>query len=293
MTPQNQDAAAQPLKAAAWVSGAILAFTSMSIAGRALQYDFDTFEIMMYRSFIGLPIVLIFAAYFGTLNQINTDRLGTHALRNIFHFGGQNLWFYAITVAPLAQVIALEFTSPLWVTLLAPLLLGERLTLTRGAAAALGFAGILVVTRPTADSVSIGLIAAAFAAVGFAGSIIFTKRLTRTASITCILFYLTLMQAVFGLVLAGWDGQIATPSVVTAPWIILVGCAGLIAHFCLTTALSFAPAVIVIPFDFARLPLIAVVGMVLYGEPLEFAVMVGAVMIFAANYLNIWAERPK
>jgi drug/metabolite transporter (DMT)-like permease len=245
---------------------------------------------MLYRSIIGIVIVVGVARVAGTLWQVSTRSMGIHLLRNISHFTGQNLWFFAITAAPLAQVFAMEFTGPLWVTVLAPLILGERLTRTRALAAMIGFLGILIVARPTVETLTPGLIAAALAAIGFAGSAVFTRLLTRTETITCILFWLTVMQAVFGLICAGFDGDIALPSPASLPWLVVIGCAGLVAHFCLSTALSLAPATVVMPIDLARLPIIAVVGMALYGEPLELLVFVGAAVIFAANYLNIWTE---
>nr|WP_319948027.1 DMT family transporter [uncultured Shimia sp.] len=280
-------------QAALWMSGAILSFTSMAIAGRAVSLELDTFEIMMYRSFVGVVIVLIVSGVSGTWNQITTRSMGTHLARNAAHFTGQNLWFYALTMIPLAQVFALEFTSPLWVLILSPLILGEKLTKTRVQAAILGFGGILIVTRPGATPISPGLVAAAASAIGFAFSIMLTKRLTRTETITCILFYLTVMQAIFGIICAGWDMDITLPSAKASPWLVLIGCAGLLAHFCLTTALRIAPATVVIPIDFFRLPLIAVIGMVLYGEPLEMAVFLGALAIFSGNYLNILSETRK
>jgi drug/metabolite transporter (DMT)-like permease len=148
----------------------------------------------------------------------------------------------------------------------------------------------LVVTRPGAESLNMGVFTAALSAVGFALSIVFTKRLTRSETITCILFYLTIMQAVFGIICAGWDGDIALPDATTLPWLLLIGCAGLLAHFCLTTALSIAPATVVVPIDFARLPLIAVIGMAFYNEPLDIFVFLGAALIFAGNYYNLLTE---
>jgi drug/metabolite transporter (DMT)-like permease len=118
----------------------------------------------------------------------------------------------------------------------------------------------------------------------------FTKKLTRTQSITCILFYLTTMQLVFGLIAAGYDGDIAVPSLAGLPLVLLIGAAGLMAHFCLTNALALAPATVVVPIDFARLPTIAIVGMLLYNEALDIWVFAGAAIIFAGNYFNIWAE---
>lgn len=280
------------LRAAVWMIGAILSFSSMAVAGRAVSIELDTFELLLYRSLIGIVIVTVIAGAAGTLPQISTRHFSTHLIRNISHFIGQNLWYFAITVIPLAQVFALEFTSPLWVIALSPFLLGERLTQTRVLAGILGFIGILIVARPGAESLSWGLGAAALSAIGFAGSAIYTKKLTRDTSLTTILFWLVIMQSVMGLICAGYDGQINLPTMVTLPWVVLIGAAGLIAHFCLTKALSIAPASTVIPFDFARLPLIAVVGMLFYNEPLDGFVFLGGIIIFAANYLNIKKGTP-
>ncbi|MGZ2257827.1 DMT family transporter [Roseobacter sp. A03A-229] len=278
------------LKAALWMSGAIASFSTMAVAGREAAAQLDTFEIMMYRSLIGVVVVVFLAGLTGTWREINRQSLGTHVVRNLAHFTGQNLWFYAVTVIPLAQVFALEFTSPLWVIVLSPLILGERLTAVRGLAAILGFIGILVVARPDMAGINAGVITAASSAIFFALTIMFTKRLTRSQTITCILFYLTTMQLVMGLVAAGYDGDIALPDLASLPYVIMIGVAGLLAHFCMTNALAIAPATVVVPIDFIRLPAIAVVGMLLYSEPLDVFVFLGAAIIFAGNYLNIWVE---
>ncbi|WP_420863628.1 DMT family transporter [Algirhabdus cladophorae] len=276
-----------------WMTGAIVSFSSMAVGGRAISAGLDTFEIMMYRSFIGIAIVVSLAKWSGTLGQINRAQIGLHVVRNICHFTGQNLWFAALPMIPLAQLFALEFTSPLWILLLAPIFLGERLTANRIAAAIAGFIGILVVVRPGVDTVNIGVVMAALAAIGFAGSIVFTRMLTRTDSITSILFFLTVLQALFGVVCAGFDGDIALPDRQSVPWLILVGCAGLLAHYCLTKAVTFAPVTVIIPVDFLRLPLIAVIGMVFYDEGVDPWVIVGAAIIFIANYANILIETRK
>ena len=280
----------QTLRAALWMIGAIASFTAMAVAGRAVSFELDTFEIMMYRSFIGMIIVISVAGITGHLGDITRRHMSAHTIRNIAHFAGQNLWFFALTVIPLAQVFALEFTSPIWVLVLSPFVLGERMTQTRALAALLGFAGILIVARPFGETVGLGVVTASLAAICFAITIIFTKRLTRSEKITCILFYLTVMQAVFGVLAAGYDGDVALPSATTAPWLLLIGCAGLLAHFCLTTALSLAPATVVVPIDFARLPVIAVIGWAAYAEALDVWVFIGALLIFAGNYFNIWTE---
>ncbi|MBF9029732.1 EamA family transporter [Rhodobacterales bacterium HKCCE3408] len=283
MTPETR-----PGLAALWMVGAIVSFTTMAVAGRAAGLTFDTFEIMTYRSAVGFLIVVVLATATGRLSQVSRARLPLHGLRNVFHFTGQNLWFYAITVIPLAQVFALEFTSPLWVIALAAIFLGEPLTRWKLAAGALGFIGVLVVLRPGAVPISAGVIAAASAAVFFAGTAVCTKNLTRNEPITSIMFWLTLMQLGLGIVCGLiFDGRIAWPAPADWVWLILIAIAGLTAHFSLTTALSLAPASVVMPLDFARLPVIALIGMSFYGEPLEIGVLLGAAIIFAAIYLNV------
>jgi drug/metabolite transporter (DMT)-like permease len=281
------------VQAAVWMIGSIVSFSFMAVAWRWLAEGYDTFEIMLYRSTTGMIIVFSVAGALRTLNQVTRASAPVQIIRNIFHFAGQNLWFFAITVIPLAQVFALEFTSPIWILLLSPLFLGERLTRPRVLAAIFGFIGVLIVTRPGAAPISMGVVTAALAAICFAFTGLITKRLTRTESLTCILVYLTATQAFFGLICAGYDGDIAMPTVESAPLLGLVGLAGLIAHFCLTKALSIAPATVVMPIDFVRLPMIAVVGMLIFGEMLDPWVFVGAALIFAGNYYNIWSETRK
>ena len=278
------------LKAALWMMGSISSFSAMAVAGRELAGIYDTFEIMMYRSAVGVFVVLFFAFATGTWRQINRRNLGLQIGRNLAHFTGQNLWFYAVTVIPLAQVFALEFTSPLWVIVLSPLILGEHLTRVRALAAVLGFIGILIVARPTIAGINAGVITAASSAIFFALTIMMTKRLTRSQKITTILFYLTVTQLFFGIVMAGYDGDIAWPTLIHAPLLLLIGVAGLLAHYCLTNALSIAPATVVVPIDFIRLPVIAIIGMLVYAEALDIWVFVGAAVIFTGNYINLWFE---
>ena len=279
-----------PIKAGFWMLGAMISFTLMAISGRSLADKLDTFEIMTYRSFIGIAIVFLFAYRAGTLGEVRTRYLKLHIIRNIFHFSGQNLWFFAILYVPLSQMFVFEFSTPLWVAVCAPLVLGERLTLSRFMAAAIGFFGILVVARPDFSDVNPAIIAAAFCAVGFAGATLATKILTRTETITAILFWLTVLQAVFGVICAGYDGVMDVPRGSEWLWVVIIGICGLCAHFCITTALQLAPATIVTPFEFLRLPLITFVGVVLYGEQLEWLVFLGAFIVLLANIMNIRAE---
>ena len=281
------------IQAAIWMTGTIVSFSAMAVSGREISFELDTFEIMMYRSIIGLIIVLLLAKLFKTHREISTQNLSLHFYRNLSHFTGQNLWFYALTLIPFAQLFAFEFSVPLWVMLAAPFLLGERLTNIRIISILVGFIGILIVTRPWLAGLAPGIIPAALCAIGFACSVIFTKQLTQKVSITCILFWLTSMQLLMAVICAGYDGDISLPSSSNFIWIIIIGIGGLLAHFCITKALQLAPATVVTPIDFCRLPVIAAIGYVFYSEALDIFIIGGAIIIFIANYINIWSETKK
>jgi drug/metabolite transporter (DMT)-like permease len=289
--PQSRAVPYRPLAAALWMIGSIFCFSLMAVAAREIKGLHDTFEIMTIRSLIGFVLIVGFAAVTGRLGDVRVTRLAGHGLRNVLHFTGQNLWLLAVTLIPLAQVFAIEFTSPIWVIVLSPLLLGEKLTQLRVLAAALGFIGVLIVAHPDFGNVNLGVLAAAGAALCFALTGIMTKSLTRDQPLLSILFWLTLMQFVFGLITVFWDGAVRWPTATTLPWLVVIGLTGLFAHLCLTSALRLAPASFVMPIDFVRLPLIAVVGALLYAEPLEFLTFFGAAFILLGNWLNIRAER--
>ena len=280
----------RPLLAALWMLGAIVSFSSMAVAGRALSDELDSFEMMMFRSFIGLAIVLIVGLATGKIREVRFDRLRLHLLRNLGHFIGQNLWFTALPLITLAQVFALEFTTPIWVVVFALLFAGEKLTRPRTIAVALGFVGALIVARPGTGGDPLGLALAAASAIGFACSIVTTRMLTRTETVLGVLFWLTVMQAVMGVIATGYDGDVAWPSPSGWPWVVLIGLAGLLAHTCVTNALKVAPAIVVTPMDFLRLPAIAVVGAIFYAEALNIWVFLGAALIFAGNYANLLSE---
>ncbi len=279
-----------PAMAAIWMMGAVVSFVAMAVAGRQIQLEMNTFELMLYRSAIGFAIVSVVIWRSGPgFAQVRSRRPLLHLKRNLFHFIGQNLWFFAVTVIPLSQLVALEFTNPIWVALLAPFLLGERLTRSRLLGAVLGFAGVLIVAQPGRAPLEAGHAAALVAAVCFAFNTIFTKQIMRHDSVLCVIFWMTLLQGAASLVLS-LPGGIPAPSAATAPWLLVVGVTGMTAHYALTSALGHAPASIVAPMEFIRLPLIALVGMWLYAEPLRPAIFVGAGFIIAGNLINLRAE---
>lgn len=295
MPPIPAQAVGEPrhlLAAALWMIGSIISISLVAVATRMVIARHGVFEILAYRSLTGLVLLVAVAGALGRLGDIRCRRLGLHGARNVAHFAGQVLWFWAVTQIPLAKVFALEFTSPVWVILIAPFALGERLTPLRLFAGLLGLAGILVVAQPGVGPADAGTASAAASAIFFAAMMILTKRLTRTEGLVTILFWLTLMQTVMSFTLALGTGGLHWPTLQTLPWLFLIGAGGLAGHLSQTMALSLAPASFVSPINFLRLPLIAVVGVLLYDEGLTVALVAGSILILVANLLSVHSQRP-
>ncbi len=287
-------ATGRPFLALAWMMGAVVSFTLMAIAGRAVQAEMNSFQLMAWRSMIGFVVVaLVVWRSTPGFAQIRTPQPWLHVQRNIFHFIGQNSWFVALTMIPLAQLTALEFTSPLWVALLAPFIVGDRLTAQRVTAVLLGFAGVLIVSQPGTSPIGLGHALGLLAALGFALNTIWTKRLMEYDTILCVLFWMTASQTLMGIALSLPTGGLPVPSVALWPWVLLVALTGLTAHYSITSALGHAQVSVVAPMEFVRLPVISTVGAMLYGEAVAIAVFVGGAVILAANLINIGVLWPR
>ena len=278
------------LRAALWMLGTLTSLALMAIAGRELSAELSTLQILFFRSAIGLVIILAVIWRVGR-HHLTTLQPGLQILRNAAHYIGQFGWFYGISLLPLAQVFALEFTMPVWATLLAPLLLKEQITPRRALVVVIGFVGILIVVRPGLVTISPAALAVLMAAVGYAFAYTLTKKLTRTDTALAIVFYMCLVQLPLGLIPSLFDW--VNPSAAMWPWILAVSVTGLSAHYCLARAFAEADAIVVVPMEFLRLPLIAVAGLLFYGEPLDPWVLGGAAVIFAGNFLNILGERKR
>lgn len=278
------------LGAVLWMMGSLVFFSLVAIGSREATRELTVMELMFWRNLTALAFLsAIVMATTGSLATFRTPQLGAHMVRNVIHFAGQWAWLTGLTLIPLAQLFALEFTAPLWVAVLAPFILKEKLTRVRLLAAALGFAGALVVVKPGTASLTPGAIAALSAAVGFAVSLILVKRLIRVDSATTVLFYMVFLQAFPSFVLS-WS-NLHWPQTATLMWVIVLALSSLAAHFSLARAFALADAIVVAPLDFLRLPLIAVVAAMFYAEPLDPMVLVGGGVIVAANLFNMWGER--
>ena len=275
------------IKGSLWMIGGVFCLTSMAIAGKEISLQIDTFEILFFRSVIGVCIILFFLVKKNLLHEINLKEIRTHLKRNLAHFIGQNLWLYALASITLAEVTSLEFTMPIWIVFFSYLMLNEKLDKYKIISVCIGFVGVMITVRPDIETLNLGLIAAAISAIVFALTNIYTRKLTRTESTLTILFFLTSMQLVFGLITSLLDGQLDIPTNENIIWIVTIGFAGLGAHYCITTALSLAPPTVVAPIDLLRLPIVVLIGVFFYSEQGDIFIYFGASLIIFANWLNL------
>ena len=265
----------------------IASFVLMTVAARQLTGRMSTFEILFLRSLVALVILLALRPRLGA-GAFATRRLRLHVARNLVHFCGQYAWVWGIAITPLAVVTAIEFTTPVWVALLAALLLGERLSAPRWTAIASGVTGILMIAHPGTSAFGRGALIVLAGAFCFAAAVLLVKTLLRTDRVTAVVFYMSLIQLPLGL--AGTVFAWAWPAPADLPWVVAMGVTSLTAHYSMARALSLGDASFVLPIDFLRLPFIALVALLLYGEPIDGWTMLGAALIFAGNYWSVRAE---
>lgn len=287
-------------KAIFWAMVALLSFTVTAVSGREAGKHMSAMHMVFYRNAISLAILLIVFRYLGiSFASLKTQQPWMQWGRALIHFCGQWSWMAALLLIPLIELMALEFTFPLLVALLAPLLLGERLTRARLIAAVLGFIGTLVIILGPyvlqsggvagAPSFNVGTLLAAGCAVCFAFNLIGTRYLTRKDGALTILMFMTVNHTILAFALG--FSTMRLPALAHVPWIVLLGISSLVAHFALARALAFADAVVVAPMDFLRIPLMAGLGVLVYNEPLHAIAIAGTVLVLGGNIVNVWGER--
>ncbi len=271
--------------------GALLSFSVMAVSIRKLaKLGLSIFEILAIRSGVALILLIVLLAVRPELRvHALPRRMKLNLVRNVVHYASQFAWALSITMLPLAMVFALEFTMPGWTALLAVWLLHERLTPSRIGVIVFGLIGVLVILRPGIASFNPAALLVLAAAFGYAITMITTKQLTMTETTLGIVFWMAVIQ--FPLSLLGSDPTVFlhldTRHILPA---IAVGIAGLTSHFCLSNAFRAGDATLVVPLDFMRIPLIAVVGWAVYGERLDIFVLLGALIIVAGVLWNLRAE---
>ena len=272
------------------MTGALLSFSAMAVSVRALAGSLSVMEILALRAGLGLAMLAALAATRADLRKlIYSKKLPLHFFRNTIHLGAQYVWALSLLLLPFATVFSLEFTAPAWTLLLAWLILGEHMTPSRVGAVVLGLMGVLVIVRPGLATFQPAALLVLTAALGFAITQITTKKLTRTDSTYVIVFWMNAIQLPLAYIAS--DPLFVTKlGVGQIPAIVGIGTSGLASNYCLTNAFRAGDASMVMPLDFMRIPLIAVIGWWLYGETLDIFVLMGAGLIITGILWNLRSE---
>ena len=274
-----------------WMTGTLLSFSLMAVSIRELSRGgLSIFEILAIRSGAALIVVLVMLLVWPEFRASALPRrMPLNLLRNVVHYASQFVWAYTLTILPFAMVFALEFTMPAWAALLAVWLLSEKMTRSRAGVVVLGLAGVLVILRPGLASINPAAFLVLAAAFGYAVTMVTTKKLTATETTFGIVFWMAVIQ--FPLSLVGSDlsafARFEAHNIVPA---IALGIGGVTSHYCLSNAFRAGDATLVVPLDFMRIPLIALVGWAFYGEDLDVFVLIGALIIIIGVVWNLRAE---
>ncbi len=281
------DRAPSKSMAALWMAGWLSLMLMITVAGREALRELNVFELMFIRSGLGLFLLAPLIWRAGGLAVVRTQRLPQHIARNSIHFGAQLGWFFALTLIPIGQVVAIEFTMPIWTAILAAMVLGERITVWKLFAILLGIVGVVMIVRPATGEINPGQLIALLAAVGFGISVAMMKSLTRTEQTLTIIFYMLVVQTTGSLVPALYAWQ--WPSLIAWGWGLIIAFCGAVSHYCMARALLYADATVVVPMDFLRVPLTALAGWLLYSERLDAFTVLGAALILGGNLMNLRA----
>ena len=269
-----------PLRGALYMIGAGANFAIMIVIVRHVSAEQHPFEIAFFRNMFGLAFMLPWIMRTGW-KGLRTKRFRLHLFRALIGLSAMLCFFTAISLIPVAEVTALTFTAPLFATIGAALVLGEKVRLRRWTATAIGFVGTVVILRPGSAMLTPAALTALASAAFMAVAILTVKALSRTENPNAIVLYMGLLLTPLSLVgaLFVWT----TPAPETWPWLVVMGLTATLGQLLMTRAFATAEASAVLPFDFARLIFVAIFGFLLFGERPDLWTWIGAAVIIAAT----------
>lgn len=272
------------LQGIAWMVLTSFLFVGMTGIIRHLGSDMPAVETAFIRYFFGSLLILpLVIRHWPGLPSKREARL--YIFRGIFHGGGVILWFYAMARIPIAEVTAIGYVSPIFVTIGAAMFLGERLHFRRIAGVMAGFLGALIILRPGFQEINLGQLAQLCAAPLFAVSFLIAKKLTGTQSSSMIVGMLSIGCTIA--LLPGAIVQWRTPTTYELSWLAFAAVIATTGHYTLTRAFQAAPITVTQPLGFLQLVWAAILGVMVFGEPLDpFVMLGGAVIVAAATYIS-------
>jgi drug/metabolite transporter (DMT)-like permease len=271
-----------------YMVGATIMFAASSAASKWLVASYPIGEVLFTRTFIAFVTCAMFIIPQTGVAVLRTGRLRLHVVRCVSQGFSQTFLLIAFSLMPLAGAIAINFSSPLFATLISALLLKEAVGMARWAALLVGFCGVLIVANPGSATVQIGALFALANAVLYGSVTAAVRGMTATESTgTLTLYQLGLLTAIFALMLPlGW----VTPTPIDAAWIACNGIANAVGQYWWTRALHLAPASAVSPFYYLSLIWASILGFAIWGEVPTVALVVGSVVVVASGLFLLWRE---
>tara|TARA_R110000868_G_scaffold46376_10_gene153270 strand:+ start:6823 stop:7650 length:828 start_codon:yes stop_codon:yes gene_type:complete len=260
---------------------AVAVWSTMMVLVKSLSADYTSFQILFIRTLVGLAVLapMMRRSGFATLR---TRRLPLHLSRGIFAYFGMLGLFIGISEIPIAQVVSLSFTQPIFICLLAAVLLGERFNAVRVAAIVGGFAGVLVILRPGFIEIGFGSAVVLGGAMSYAVSNVCIKKLMTTESVAATTIWVNILMCPLAGIPAAFYW--VTPSLPDLALLVGVGITGTAGIWFISRAYALADMSAVVPFDFLRLPIVATAGWLWFSETTDMWTYAGAAIIFASTY---------
>ena len=269
------------VRAAVFATVATVFFSCMTILIRHVSSELHALEIVFFRNLLAFLWMVPWLMKAG-VSSMRTNRFGMYCFRAVISVVGMTCGFWAITLIPIAEATALSFLAPIFATIGAALFLGEDVRLRRWSAVFIGFAGAMLVLRPGAEMIQFGAILALINCVAMAANKLVLKSLTRTESPEAIITYMVLLLTPLTFIPALFVWQ--TPSWEMLGWMVLLALCGTLGHWCITKATGYADLTVVMPFDFTRLPISALLAFLLFAEVPTIWTWIGGAVIFASTF---------
>lgn len=276
-----------PVRGVLWMLISSLFYALIYVVVRALSETFDVNQIVFFRAVLGSAFMLPWLFTVG-ISALRTSKLGLYLWRMFFSYIGAVAWMYGIAGMPLADANALMFTMPLFTLVLAAIMLSERPGVHRWSATVVGFAGALIILRPGVIDISLAAIATLFAAAAFSAALIGSKKLTATENPNAMVFYLyTLMTPCAAI---GAYFHWTPPGLDDVPLLFALGLCTVGAQQCQTRAFRAAPASLVVIVNYVQLPLIALLGWMIFDQSTNLFTWMGAAVICLSTYYVSYRE---
>ncbi|WP_407063033.1 DMT family transporter [Cognatishimia sp. 1_MG-2023] len=276
---QTLEKADSPLRGIFWMLVTGLCFVAVTALVKSLDGRLPAAESAFLRYILGAVFLI---PMFGALirSKLTKRQVSLFGLRGLVHALGVILWFYALARIPIAEVTAMNYMSPIYVTLGAVLLLGERLAIRRILAVGVAFLGALVILRPGFRELDLGHFAMIGAAIGFAIGYLIAKKLSGEVSAAVVVGMLSLMVPIglAPMALLNW----VTPTLWELVVLMGVACFATAGHYTMTMAFQAAPVSVTMPVQFLQLVWSVLLGAVFFAEPPDFFVILGGLLIVSA-----------